>query len=324
MCSGSLSTARVYALLLRPLAVLRCSQNYQRATRSSTSGFKVAHHQLPHSSKTRLEWAIRHLSERGIAHTWFIHLNSRLLTCLRRPVGCFDTELLGVLRVQSLPAELHRRTTNDAADRSSAEKVIQNIETNVPPGGTHRDEAAIDVMPQRQPRAVAQGLEFPPDILGAPVVLKKSWEWSARVTVVSETCALGAATVVSFTVVPTVARLPSASKGAHSLRCAGSVSACQTFSGAWRSSRTRMSVHFSSLLLPLCPRSFCTRAPLAGPGVYNARSVIFFSLADRSKILAPRAAPKGAFIDRGSTVCLKAYPDTKRRYETHLHCGLSA
>src|SRR5271154_4088244 len=101
---------------------------------------------------------------------------------------------------------------------------------------------------------------------------------SARVTVVSETSGVGAPTVVSFTVVPAVPRLPSASNGAHSRSCAGSVSACQTFSGEWRSSRTRMSVHFSSLL-PLCPWSFCIRAPLAGPGVYCARSSIFFSLA---------------------------------------------
>jgi hypothetical protein len=55
-----------------------------------------------------------------------------------RPVGRFNSELLGVLRVQPLPAaELHRLATNDAADGSSAEKAIQNIETNVPPGSTH-------------------------------------------------------------------------------------------------------------------------------------------------------------------------------------------
>src|SRR6266436_2569382 len=93
---------------------------------------------------------------------------------------------------------------------------------------------------------------------------------SARVTFVSETCGVGAPTTVSFTVVPTVPRLPSASKGAHSRRCAGSVSACQTFSGEWCSSLTRMSVHFSP--------SFRTCAPLAGPGVYCSRSVIVFSL----------------------------------------------
>src|SRR5438105_8510565 len=93
---------------------------------------------------------------------------------------------------------------------------------------------------------------------------------SARVTRVSQTCGVGAPTVVSFTVVPTVPRLPSASKGAHSRRCAGSVSARQTFSGEWRSSLTRMSVHFSP--------SLRTCAPLAGPGVYCSRLVIFFSL----------------------------------------------
>src|SRR5258708_8239971 len=93
---------------------------------------------------------------------------------------------------------------------------------------------------------------------------------SARVTFVSVTCGAGAPTVVSFTVFPTVPKLPSASKGAHSCRCAGSVSACHTFSGEWRSSLTRMSVGFS----PSCR----TCAPQAGPGVYCSRSVIFFSL----------------------------------------------
>jgi hypothetical protein len=42
-----------------------------------------------------------------------------------------------MLRVEPLPAELHRLASNDAANGSSAEKVIQNIETNVPPGSTH-------------------------------------------------------------------------------------------------------------------------------------------------------------------------------------------
>src|ERR1700687_2042695 len=94
---------------------------------------------------------------------------------------------------------------------------------------------------------------------------------SARVTVVSVTRGVGAPTVVSFTVVPTIPRLLSASNGAHSRRCAGSVSACQTFSGEWRSSLARMSVHFSP--------SFRMCAPLAGPGVYCWRSPPFFSLA---------------------------------------------
>src|SRR5262245_1026869 len=97
---------------------------------------------------------------------------------------------------------------------------------------------------------------------------------SARVTLVSETCGVGAPTVVRFTVVPTVPRFPSASKGAHSRKCAGSVIARQTFSGECRSSLTRTSVHFSP--------SFFTCAPLAGPGVYSSRLVIYFSLSSDS------------------------------------------
>src|SRR5437773_10495946 len=100
---------------------------------------------------------------------------------------------------------------------------------------------------------------------------------SARLTLVSVTCGVGAPTVVSFTVVPTVPRLPSASKGAHSRSCVGSVSACQTRSGEWRSSLTRTSVHFSP--------SFRTCAPLAGPGAYCSRAVIFFSLSFFSLVL---------------------------------------
>src|SRR3989454_7245460 len=94
---------------------------------------------------------------------------------------------------------------------------------------------------------------------------------SARVTVVSETRSAGAPTVVSFTLAPTVPRLPSTSKGSHSRRCAGSVSACQTFSGEWRSSLRRTSVHFSP--------SFRICAPPADP-VCTARALAsIFSLA---------------------------------------------
>src|SRR3989475_3431588 len=108
---------------------------------------------------------------------------------------------------------------------------------------------------------------------------------SARVTVVSVTCGAGAPTVVSLTVLPTVPRLPSASKGAHSRRCTGSVSACQTLSCEWRSSLTRMSVHFSP--------SFRTCAPLAGPGAYCSRTVIFFSWSSFSFVLIDRCGRGG-------------------------------
>src|SRR5207249_8128881 len=84
-----------------------------------------------------------------------------------------NAELLCILRVQSLPAsELHRLGTNDAADGGSAEQMIQNIEAKVPPGSTHRDEAAIDVGPQRQARAATNGFELPPHIEATPVVLE--------------------------------------------------------------------------------------------------------------------------------------------------------
>src|SRR3954452_8521895 len=118
---------------------------------------------------------------------------------------------------------------------------------------------------------------------------------SARVTVVSVTCGAGAPTVVSVTLRPTVPRFASASNGAHSRSCAGSMSACHTFAGGWRSSLTRMSVHLSP--------SFCTRAPVAGPGAYCARSVIvFFSASFFSLVLIDPGGRDGARVhQRGRT-----------------------
>src|SRR5713226_2111474 len=91
--------------------------------------------------------------------------DSRFLSRLGQPTGRLNAELPGVLGVQSLPAfELHGIGVDDAADGSSAQKAIQNIESNVPPGGAPRDEAAIDAVPQRQARAATKGFEFPPSI----------------------------------------------------------------------------------------------------------------------------------------------------------------
>src|SRR3989454_6381133 len=60
----------------------------------------------------------------------------RLVSC-SHPRSSRYAELLCILRVQSLPAaELHRVGTDDAADGRSAEQVIQNVEADVPPGGT--------------------------------------------------------------------------------------------------------------------------------------------------------------------------------------------
>src|SRR6266478_9358769 len=106
---------------------------------------------------------------------------SRLLSRLRRPVGRFNTELLGVLGVQPLPAaELHCLGANHPADGRSAEKAVQDIEANVPPGSTHGDEAVTDVGPERQARAATKGFEFPPHIEATPLVLKHLWSVGSR------------------------------------------------------------------------------------------------------------------------------------------------
>ena len=99
-------------------------------------------------------------------------LADSMLTRVGRPTGCFNTELLCVFRIQPLPVELHCLNTNHAANRISTQKVIQNIETNVPAGSTHCDEAAIDVVPQRQACAAIEGFELPPHIVATPAVFK--------------------------------------------------------------------------------------------------------------------------------------------------------
>src|SRR5690242_9647834 len=90
-------------------------------------------------------------------------------------------ELLRVLSVESPPAaELHSVGTDDAAYRSSAQHVIEYIETDVPSGSTHRDEAAIDVGPQRQARAATNGFELPPHVEATPVVLQRRGRVGSR------------------------------------------------------------------------------------------------------------------------------------------------
>src|SRR5579872_856900 len=106
---------------------------------------------------------------------------SLLLCRLRRPVRRFNIELLGVLCIQLLPAaELYGLGANHASNGSSAEKAIQNIETNVPSGSTHGDEAVTDVGPQRQSRPATTGLELPPHFEPAPFVLQRVRSVGAR------------------------------------------------------------------------------------------------------------------------------------------------
>src|SRR3954454_4524101 len=89
----------------------------------------------------------------------------------------FNTKLSGVFRGQSLPpVKFDRLGTRDTANGSSTEKAIQNIETNVPARGAPRDEAAIDVVPQRQACAATEGFKLPPDI----AVLKHRGNFGSR------------------------------------------------------------------------------------------------------------------------------------------------
>src|ERR1700730_15487365 len=86
-----------------------------------------------------------------------------------RPTGGLNAELLCVLGVQSLPAaELHGLGAHDASNRLTREEPLKDVEADVPARGAPRDEAAIDVVPEREARAAAERLELPPEV----VVLK--------------------------------------------------------------------------------------------------------------------------------------------------------
>src|SRR6516225_4964540 len=53
----------------------------------------------------------------------------------------------------------------------------------MPTGGPHRDESTIDVVPQGEARASANGFKLPPDSVAAPFVLKHLWSlcsWYCR------------------------------------------------------------------------------------------------------------------------------------------------
>ena len=94
-----------------------------------------------------------------------IPLDSRLLSRLQRPFGRFNTELLGILSDQSLPAELHGLSADDASNRLTCEEPLQDVEGDMPARGAPRDEAAIDAVPQRQACAATKGFEFSPHII---------------------------------------------------------------------------------------------------------------------------------------------------------------
>ena len=76
--------------------------------------------------------------------------------------------------IVAIPRGLHGAGAGDPANRVAAEKPVQNIESDVPPCGAPRDEAAIDAMPELEPRAAGVRLELPAQVLRAPVVLKQA------------------------------------------------------------------------------------------------------------------------------------------------------
>src|ERR1700752_3173363 len=91
-----------------------------------------------------------------------------------RRTGSLETELLGVLGGQSLPAgKFPGVGSYDAADRVTREMPPEHVEADVPARGAPRDEAAIDVVPEREPRAAALRLQFPAQIASSPAVLEQ-------------------------------------------------------------------------------------------------------------------------------------------------------
>ena len=159
-----------------------------------------------------------------------------------------SAQLLGILGAQSAAnPRLTASVADDASHRLTGEEPTSNVEGNMPACGAPGDEASIDAVPKLEPSAAAERLEFPPDV----AILKHLGVGLRHFCFERRGCSHPGELHRS-----NAARLPSVSKGARSRSCAGSVRACQTFSGEWRRSLTRMSAHFSP--------SFRTCAPLAG------------------------------------------------------------
>src|SRR5262245_10149122 len=93
---------------------------------------------------------------------------------LRDMVILLNAELFRVLGGQSLPAaELHGLGADHSPDRLAREQPIENVEADVPTRGAPRDEAAIDVVPERESRAASERLELPAKIAVTPAVLEQ-------------------------------------------------------------------------------------------------------------------------------------------------------
>src|SRR6516225_6784567 len=140
---------------LRHLVAYGSTNKYRPERKSKASGAtarrptQVAY--LPLTTATMLMMTARVKamdSQRWVCRTHLFQFNGpssfTLLSCLRRPVGQFNAELLGVLRGQPLPAiELHGLGAEDGSNRLAREEPLQDVEADVPARGAPRDEAAI-------------------------------------------------------------------------------------------------------------------------------------------------------------------------------------
>ena len=142
--------------------------------------------------------------------------------------GASTPNCLAYCGVQSLPAlELHRSgpTMRPIGSPAESGRGRRSRCASQPRPTEMKRRSMLCQSVRRVPPAVR--LELPPNVVVAPVVLEQLRRLGS-LTVVSETCGVGVPTVESFTG-PPVARLRSASNGAHSRSCAGSVSASPDF-----------------------------------------------------------------------------------------------
>ncbi len=172
--------------------------------------------------------------------SWILH--SRRLSRLGGHFGRFHAELPGVLGVQSLPAgELRPSPPAMRPIGAPAQKTVQHVEANVPSGSAHRNEAAINVVPQHQARAVTTG--------------SSSHRVSPYSSIVGGSARFTLDSIPVWDFPPgKIHRFDRTSERPQRVRwrrCAGSISACQTFSGEWRSSLTR--IERPSSLRPFVP-----------------------------------------------------------------------
>src|SRR5215475_6197566 len=130
---------------------------------------------FPRQSPSSLIFASINAEADSIGTARFMYTSqASTLRGVGRPGGALDAELLGVLGVQALPAsELHGLGADDPSDRLTREEPLEDVEADVPARGAPRDEAAIDVVPEREPRAAAERLELPPEVVATPAVLEQ-------------------------------------------------------------------------------------------------------------------------------------------------------